>query len=77
MARPLQILSDMLSEIRCGKFQPDQTRSGRLLQSEPEGKGSQNSQELGAVVKVDSSGEEDEFDAWNLIPMRESNSLPL
>ena len=25
MARPLQILSDMLSEIRCGNFLPDQT----------------------------------------------------
>ena len=57
------------------KFQPDQTRSGRLLQSEPEGRSSQSHQELRAVVKVESSGEEDEFDAWNLIPMQESNSL--
>lgn len=32
LARPLQLLAGMLSSIRFGEFQPDQTRSGRFVQ---------------------------------------------
>ena len=76
MARPLQILSDMLSEIRCGKFHPDQTRSGRLISAEPATRGANLFQELEGAVKVESSEDENEFNAWDLIPMEESSTLP-
>ena len=77
MARPLQILEDMLCEIRNGVFHPDMTRSGRLVRSKPPDVDAQpmqsNSQE---VVKVESSEEEGDFNAWNLLPAHEQNHLP-
>ena len=66
MARPLQILSDMLNEIRGGTFLPDQTRSGRLVQH-----GAQPQRALASgtgqsdVVKVEISDDESDIDAWN------------
>ena len=77
MARPLKILEDMLAEIREGVFFPDMTRSGRLVKMDKtvRDKGSEqaSSQE---IVKVESSDEDEEFNAWNLIPMQETSQLP-
>ena len=69
MARPLQILN-------CGKFQPDQTRSGRLIPGEPESRGTQSCQDPEAVVKVESSDDENELNAWDLIPLQQASTLP-
>ena len=77
MARPLQILGDMLCEIREGIFMPDQTRSGRLIQRGAQVvQPSAHDAEVGNTVKVESSGEESEIDAWNLIPWQEDSVLP-
>ena len=68
MARPLQILMNMLEEIRKGTFLPDCTRSGRLVR--PEGnKVTEHGQELKqGVVKVEISDDEGELNVWDLIP---------
>ena len=72
MARPLQILMNMLEEIRKGLFLPDCTPSGRLVQ--PEGKkvtvhGPELNQD---VVKVEISDDEGDFNVWDLIPESQS-----
>jgi hypothetical protein len=77
MARPLQILMNMLEEIRKGLFLPDCTRSGRLVQ--PEGKkvtvhGPELNQD---VVKVEISDDEGDFNVWDLIPESHNQQKPL
>ena len=76
MARPLQILSDMLAEIRSGTFRPDCTRSGRLAVGDT---GTAPSSAQGAraeTIKVESSDEEVELNAWDLITMPQPSQLP-
>eukprot|EP00435_Cladocopium_sp_Y103_P076319 s49_g90.t1 len=78
MARPLQILENMLGEIRMGHFMPDCTRSGRLVRSSgvvtaPGFQGTPKD----TVVKVEISDDEDEPNVWNLItPAAGESSLP-
>ena len=76
MARPLQILNDMLAEIRNGTFRPDCTRSGRLTVGDT---GTASSSVRGAkadAIKVESSDEEVELNAWDLITMPQPSQLP-
>ena len=78
MARPLQILEDMLSEIRGGTFRPDETRSGRLVRQGAEApRALASGAGRDGAVKVEISDEESEINAWDLIPMHESNTLPV
>ena len=68
MARPLQILGNMLEEIRNGVYFPDCTRSGRLVNS----KASTGEKSLVGVpgdknVKIEISDDEDVGGAWTLV----------
>ena len=68
MARPLQILGNMLEEIRNGVYFPDCTRSGRLVNT----KAISFERNLGpgAVdksVKIEIGDDEDVADAWTLV----------
>ena len=77
MARPLQILNDMLQEIRNSVFHPDCTRSGRLVRSNIQSEGSLGNQKAQeTAVKVEDSDEDDELNAWDLIPSSEPQNLP-
>ena len=68
MARPLQILGNMLEEIRKGLYFPDNTRSGRLVTQSAKQKPSITVEQVDEqVVKVESSDEEAELDAWQLL----------
>ena len=77
MARPLQILSDMLAEIRKGTFRPDCTRSGRLVVEANKKSGQIVPGNRDDTVKVESSDDEPDLNAWDLIPMPKQCSLPL
>jgi hypothetical protein len=77
MARPLQILSDMLTEIRKGTFRPDCTRSGRLVVESNKKPGQIVPGSRDDTVKVESSDDEQALNAWDLIPMPQQCSLPL
>ena len=69
MARPLQILSDMLKEIQDGVYFPDCTRSGRLVQKndviQPH---ASTSHAMDCAVKVEISDDEGELNVWDLLP---------
>eukprot|EP00435_Cladocopium_sp_Y103_P075669 s366_g62.t1 len=67
MARPLQILNNMLEEIRNGQYFPDCTRSGRLVKpgnalSSSDLQGSKQD----SIVKVEISDDETEPNVWDL-----------
>ena len=69
MARPLQILEEMLTEIRKGQYLPDCTRSGRLVKKDNIGAGLDASS--GVVhdsVKIEISDDEGNPNVWDLIP---------
>jgi hypothetical protein len=56
MARPLQILEEMLSEIRGGTYLPDCTRSGRLVRKEDNSAGlTSSSAQLQDATKIEIS----------------------
>ena len=44
LARPLRLLSELLADIRSGRFQPDQTRSGRFVELPGTSDGQQESE---------------------------------
>ena len=68
MARPLQILGDMLFEIRSGIYFPDSTRSGRLVKSGLERSHAvETSEKVTQQVKIEISDEEGEIDPWQLL----------
>eukprot|EP00435_Cladocopium_sp_Y103_P013689 s6195_g3.t1 len=78
MARPLQILENMLEEIRNGHYMPDCARSGRLVKSTDRvtSSGLQGTPK-DAVVKVEISDDEGEPNVWNLItPAAGESALP-
>ena len=76
MARPLSILSDMLSEIRKGMFRPDCTRSGRLIKETSGATASSSEPVRDATVKVEISDEEVDLNVWSLIPATQKENLP-
>ena len=76
MARPLQILSDMLAEIRKGTFRPDCTRSGRIVVEANKEPGQIVPANRDDTVKVENSDDEQDLNAWGLIPMPQQCSLP-
>ena len=68
MARPLQILGEMLSEIREGTYMPDCTRSGRLVKKADTGGGLAVSLESTQdAPKIEISDDEGELNVWELI----------
>ena len=68
MARPLQILGEMLSEIREGTYMPDCTRSGRLVKKADTGGGLAVSLESTQdATKIEISDDEGELNVWELI----------
>ena len=76
MARHLQILSDMLTEMRKGIFKLDYTRSGRLVveaNKKPEQVAPASRDD---TVKVESGDGEQDLNAWDLIPISQQCSLP-
>ena len=79
MARPLQILEEMLSEIRGGTYMPDCTRSGRLVRKEDNGAGlTQPSAQLQDATKIEISDDESDLNTWELIqsgPPAESDKV--
>jgi hypothetical protein len=76
MARPLQILHDMLAEIREGTFRPDCIRSGRLVSDSNKKSARPALANRADTVKVESSDEEPDLNAWHLIQMPQQCSLP-
>ena len=79
MARPLQILGNMLDEIRKGIYFPDSTRSGRLVQQ-----GEQRIQTGPAehaddrMIKIESSDDEVDISAWQFLEeSKQSGPLPV
>jgi hypothetical protein len=68
MARPLQILEEMLSEIRGGTYLPDCTRSGRLVRKEDNSAGlTSSSAPLQDDAKIEISDDEADLNVWELI----------
>jgi hypothetical protein len=76
MARPLQILNTMLSEIREKTFRPDHTRSGRLLKDVTGVSSKPATGTTAAAVKVEISDDEGEVNVWDLIPSVQKVDLP-
>ena len=78
MARPLQILGNMLEEIRNGIYFPDSTRSGRLAKPGVEpSRDADGSQVVEQSIKIEISDDEGELDAWQLLGAKsQSESLP-
>ena len=76
MARPLRILSDMLEEICKGVFCPDNTRSGRLIQKTSGDNASALEPVRDTAVKVESSDDEVDINAWDLISAPQQSVLP-
>ena len=76
MARHLQVLSDMITEMRKGIFKLDCTRSGRLVveaNKKPEQVAPASRDD---TVKVESGDGEQDLNAWDLIPISQRCSLP-
>ena len=68
MARPLEILGNMLEEIRNGVYFPDCTRSGRLCKPIDKTGGTKKSSVLlDECVKIEISDDEDITGAWTLV----------
>ena len=68
MARPLQILEEMLSETRGGTYLPDCTRSGRLVRKEDNSAGlTSSSAPLQDDAKIEISDDEADLNVWELI----------
>jgi hypothetical protein len=68
MARPLEILGNMLAEIRNGLYFPDCTRSGRLLKpTESTCETRKSSVPVDDSVKIEISDDENIQDVWTLV----------
>ena len=68
MARPLEILGNMLEEIRNGLYFPDCTRSGRLYKPKTNTcETRESSVRMDECVKIEISDDENIQDAWTLV----------
>ena len=68
MARPMQVLNNMLSEIRRGLYFPDCTRSGRLVSQTVAAQGlGGSSNERNAVIKIEIEDDEVDSHEWQFV----------